>query len=291
MIDTHSPAPDSPHATTSRGWRHWTWRIVRVPVIAYLGAVLLLPWLENSLIFFPSKYPDGEWQPSGLQYEDANFAAADGVKLHGWYVPAEDPIAVVLFCHGNGGNLTHREDVMRAMQRYVGATILVFDYRGYGRSEGSPSEQGVLSDARAARAWLAQRAGIAEQDIVLMGESLGGAVAVDLAAHNGARALVLENTFTSLPDMAAVHYPWLPARWLMRSRLDSLAKISQYHGPLLMAHGDADSIVPYALGEQLFAAANEPKQWVREPGIDHNDPRSPQFYDQLRQFLAALPAR
>lgn len=290
MTTPLSPSPSTAQATKRPTWRYWVWRLVRVNLLVCLGVVLLLPWLENSLIFFPSKYPDGEWRPNGLPFEDANFAAADGVKLHGWYVPAEDPIAVVLFCHGNGGNLTHREDVMRAMQRYVGATILVFDYRGYGRSEGKPSERGVLSDARAARAWLAQRAGIPEQDIVLMGESLGGAVAVDLAAHDGARALVLEDTFTSLPDMAAVHYPWLPARWLMRSRLDSLAKISQYHGPLLMAHGDADSIVPYALGEKLFAAANEHKQWIREPGYDHNDPRSTEFLDQLKKFLSALPA-
>lgn len=289
---TASPAP-SPSTTATakpRTWRYWVWRLVRFVLLFYVGAVLLLLGFENSLVFFPTKYPGGEWQPHGFQPEDAYFTAADGTKLHGWYVPVEDPVAVVLFCHGNGGNLTHREDLMWAMQRYVGASVLVFDYRGYGRSEGSPSEQGVLSDARAARAWLAQRTGIAEKDVVLMGESLGGAVAVDLAANDGARALVLEDTFSSLPDVAAVHYPWLPVRWLMRSRLDSLAKISKYHGPLLMVHGDADSIVPYALGEKLFAAANEPKQWIREPDYDHNDPRSTEFLDQLKKFLSALPA-
>jgi fermentation-respiration switch protein FrsA (DUF1100 family) len=285
---------DDPQAKPAKGWWRtpiwpklaWTlWRVMRAFLVAYLVVLLVFLWLENSLIFFPTKYPGGDWNPAGLAFEDAKFRAADGTKLHGWYVPAEDPIAVVLFCHGNGGNLTHRSDLMEMLARQMNVSVLVFDYRGYGKSEGSPSEAGVLADARGARTWLAARTGLAEQDIVLMGESLGGAVAVDLAAKDGARALVLEDTFTSLPDMAALLYPWLPAKWFMRSRLDSLSLIGKYHGPLLMCHGDADDIIPHELGQRLFDAAEEPKTLLIDPGLNHNDPRTTRFYDVLGGFL------
>jgi hypothetical protein len=258
-------------------------------LVVYLLIVLLMMFMEESLLFFPSKYPDGIWQPPGLAFEDAWFTAADGVKLHGWFVPCENPRAVALFSHGNGGNLSHREDYYRALHR-LGVAVLAFDYRGYGRSEGSPSEAGIMADARAARTWLAKRAGIAENEIVLMGESLGGAVAVQLASEAPARALNLESTFSSAPDVAAFHYPWLPIKQLMRTRLDSASLIGKYHGPLLQVHGDADTIVPFALGQKLFAAANEPKQFVVIPGGDHNDPRTPQWYVALDKFLSGLPS-
>ncbi len=245
----------------------------------------MLEFLERSLIFFPTRYPDGDWSPTDFPFEDAWFAAADQTQLHGWYVPHERPRAVVLFSHGNGGNLTHRAGLLWALHERVGVSVLIYDYRGYGRSEGSPDEPGILADARAARAFLARRAGVAESDIVQMGESLGGAVAVDLAARDGARALIVEGTFTSLPDVATVHYPWLPAGRLMRTRLDSLSKIGQYHGPLLMIHADADTIIPYALGRRLFEAANEPKQFITLVGRDHNDPWPLECFDSIREFL------
>ena len=283
-----TPGPAATEARPRRSRGRFLWRVVRFPLVVYVLVVLGAMWGENRLIFVPFDWTVGDWQPEGLVFEDAEFQAADGTKLHGWYVPAENPSAVVLFCHGNAGNITHRIDLMGAMQKHVGASVLVFDYRGFGRSEGSPDEPGVLQDARAARQWLSERTGVAEQDIVLMGESLGGGVAVDLAAKDGARGLILEDTFTSLPDMAAYHYWWLPARWLMRSRLDSLAQIGQYRGPLLMAHGDADTIVPIEYAERLFAAANEPKQFLVERGADHNDPRSARYYRELKSFLESL---
>jgi uncharacterized protein len=253
----------------------------------YLLVVLLMLVMENSLIYFPSVYPDGFWNPPGLNFEDAWFEAPDGTKLHGWYVPHEKPRAVVLFAHGNAGNLSHRYELLESLHE-LGVSVMIFDYRGYGRSEGSPSEAGILADARAARRWLAERAGVKESDIVLMGESLGGGVMVDLAATDGARALVLENTFTSLPDVAAYHYPWLPVKLLMRTRLNSADKIARYHGPLLQAHGDADTIIPFEIGRRLFEAAGEPKEFVVIPGGDHNDPRTEQFFAALDRFLARL---
>jgi fermentation-respiration switch protein FrsA (DUF1100 family) len=262
--------------------------------VALLTALVVLGvmmFFENSLIYFPVVYPEGDWNPRGLPVEDAWFQAADGIRVHGWYLPKQNARAAVLFCHGNGGNLTHRVDTLAMLHRRVGVSVLIFDYRGYGRSEGHPDEAGVLADARAARAWLADRENIRPADVVLMGESLGGAVAVDLAARDGARALVLESTFSSLPDVAAYHYTWLPVRWAMRTQFDSVAKIGNYHGPLLQAHGDADTIVPLRFGRRLFEAAAEPKQFLLLPGHDHNDSMPPQFYDALAALLNGLPPR
>lgn len=251
------------------------------------------PSWEESLLFHPARYPDGDWHPPGVEFEDAWFTSVDGVRLHGWYVPHPNPRAVVLFCHGNAGNLTDRAATLRLLHDRVGVSVMIFDYRGYGRSEGTPSEAGILADGRAARAWLARRVNIPESEIVLMGRSLGGAVAVDLAADGGARALVLESTFSSVPDVAAAHVPVLPAsvvpaRLLMRTRLDSAAKIGRYRGPLLESHGDADTVVPYKLGRRLFEAANEPKRFITLPGADHNDPPPTAYYQTLAAFLAGL---
>lgn len=145
-----------------------------------------------------------------------------------------------------------------------------------------------MLDARAARRWLADRTDINETDIVLWGESLGGGVMVDLASLDGARGLVLERTFTSLPEVGALSFPFLPVRLLMRNRLDSLSKITAYRGPLLICHGDVDSIIPCELGRRLFAAANEPKQFVQLPGIDHNDPLPEAWDDALDAFFDSL---
>jgi hypothetical protein len=255
----------------------------------YLLVLGMMMAFEDSLIFIPSVYPDGYWQPLGLKIEDAWFTASDGTRLHGWYVSHTEPRAIVLFAHGNAGNVSHRADILDLLVNRLAVSVLAFDYRGYGRSEGRPSEAGVLADARAARTWLAERAGVSERQIVLMGESLGGGVMVDLAAKDGARGLILENTFSSLPDVAAFHYPWLPVKMLMRTQLNSAKEIRDYHGPLLQVHGDADTIVPLALAERLYDAANPPKQFVLIRGGDHNDPRTPALVQAIDQFLAELP--
>jgi fermentation-respiration switch protein FrsA (DUF1100 family) len=264
-------------------------RVVRISLVAYLLIVLLAMVFEDQLIFFPGKYPQGDWNPRGLGQEDARFQAADGVKLHGWYVPHKNPRAFILFCHGNAGNVTNRAMILRNLRDVVGASVFIFDYRGYGRSEGKPNEVGILADARAARRWLAARAKIAEKQIILMGESLGGAVAVDLAAEGGARALILESTFSSLPEVAAYHFPWLPAGWLLHTRLNSAERIKAYHGPLLQSHGDNDHTVPDKFGRRLFAAANEPKEFLTIRGADHNDPRDRAYYEKVAAFVKKLP--
>jgi fermentation-respiration switch protein FrsA (DUF1100 family) len=177
---------------------------------------------------------------------------------------------VVLFCHGNAGNITYLASMLDGLRRYRGVSVLAFDYRGYGRSAGRPTEQGLLQDARAARRWLAKRARVGEDEIVLMGQSLGGAVAIDLAA-DGARGLILASTFSSFPEVAQSHVI-VPVKSLTTIEFNSLEKIRQYPGPVLISHGDADEVVPFPQGQALYETAPGPKSFVRIPRGRHNDP-------------------
>jgi len=264
-------------------------RVGRAGLVIYLTVLLVLMLLENKMIYFPAKYPIGNWEPVDLPVEDAHFTATDGTQLHGWFHEHPHPRGYALFAHGNAGNITGRAELLRVWADRLRVSMLVFDYRGYGRSSGSPSEIGIIQDARAARSWLAQRAGIEESNVILVGRSLGGAVVVDLAASDGARALILESTFTSMPELAAVHYPWLPVRRFMRTRLNSLDIIGDYDGPVLISHGDADQIVPFELGRELYEAVlSQMKQFLTIDGGDHNDPQPGWYYDQLDAFLDRL---
>ena len=246
--------------------------------------------IEDAIVFRPRAYPHGDWTPEP-RTEDVWFDSTDGVRLNGWFAEPEgnQPRAVVLFTHGNGGNVAEQRQVIRLLRDQLNASVLVFDYRGYGRSGGIPTEAGLLDDARAARHWLAKRTGVRESDIVLVGHSLGGAVAVDLAAKDGARGLVLECTFSSLPDVATSQFPLFPYRSTMKLHFDSIAKIPAYRGPLLQVHGDGDRIVPEDVGRKLFAAANEPKTFITVPGGSHNDYYSRDYIGALDRFLGSLP--
>jgi fermentation-respiration switch protein FrsA (DUF1100 family) len=259
------------------------WRFTRVGLLVVLCMMLF----ERPLVF-PAPH-GGDWNPTRFAYEDARFASADGTNLHGWFFEQPGAREVVLYAHGNGENVAYVGPWMDRMRRDLGVSIFVFDYRGYGQSEGLPDEAGIIADARAARAWLAQRTGKAESEIVLFGRSLGGAVLVELAAHEGARALILQSTFSSLPEVAAYHYRWLPVRWLMRTRLNAAAKIGSYSGPLLQTHGSDDSVVPIEFGRKLFEAATTPdKQFVELPGYDHNDADWSATLPVVQRFLARL---
>jgi fermentation-respiration switch protein FrsA (DUF1100 family) len=239
--------------------------------------------LEHHILYQPSGPPPDAFQAEGLTKEDVWFETADRVKLHAWYCPVENPVAVVLFSHGNGGNLTHRAERLRLLTRRLGVTVLAFDYRGYGRSEGDPSEAGLYADARAARKFLAAKAGVPESAIVLYGQSLGGAVAVDLAAADGARGLILESSFTKLADVANRKFPLTPPGKILKNQFASIEKLPAYRGPLLVLHGEQDSLVPIAQGKALYAAANGPKSFVAIPGADHN-------WDPTLEVIAALDA-
>ena len=255
---------------------------------APLGKMSPLRPVEQAYVFQPAKYPKGQWSPRDINIENAWFQAADGTKLHGWFVAHPDPRGVALVCHGNAGNVTLMAESLQILSTRHRLSVMSFDYRGYGRSEGKPTEEGILQDGRAARAWLAERTSTPESDIILMGQSLGGAVAIDMAASDGARGLVLVSTFTSLPDVGAKHVPILLPHWNMTLRLDSLSKIRNYSGPVLISHGDEDEVIPFSHGEELYAAAPGPKQFFRDLGARHNDPRSEDYRRVLEEFLISL---
>jgi fermentation-respiration switch protein FrsA (DUF1100 family) len=197
-------------------------------------------------------------------------------------------VAAVLFCHGNAGNLSDRRLLVEHLQTQHRVSVFIFDYRGYGRSEGAASVKGALWDASAARMELARLAGVDTGDVVLMGRSLGAAIAIQLAAQEAPRGLIAESPFASLRDVAAYHYPALA--WLVPAeKLNSRAAIKRYQGPYLQSHGTADTIVPFASGQKLFDAANEPKRLIRIPHANHNDPQPPEYYQALDEFLSTLP--
>ncbi|MCP4047209.1 MAG: alpha/beta hydrolase, partial [Gammaproteobacteria bacterium] len=189
-------------------------------------------------------------------------------RLHGWYVPTEQARATVLFLHGNAGNISHRLDSI-AIFRELGLDVLIIDYGGYGQSEGKPSEKGTYLDARAAWEYLLSERQLAADEIVIFGRSLGGAVASNLAAQTTPAAVILESTFTSAPDMAHRLYPFLPARLLTRMKYSAKENVKSLSSPLLVAHSEQDEIIPYDMGESIFAAAPEPKQMLVLTG-DHN---------------------
>lgn len=250
------------------------------------------PTIDEAFIFQPAGPGLGEWEPAGLDYQNVSIDSTDGVTLHGWYCPVKNPLAVVLYLHGNAGNITHRAATLRYLQNRVNVSVLIFDYRGYGKSTGIPDAYptvaGVVQDARAARTALSQRAGLPESNIVLLGRSLGGAIAIQLAAESPCRGLILESTFSSFKEIADYHAPQLA--WMVPpEKLNSVVRITRYHGPVLMSHGDRDRVVPFRFGLALFEAANKPKQFFRVQGGGHNT-RSPDRYFQVaKEFLRTLP--
>jgi fermentation-respiration switch protein FrsA (DUF1100 family) len=255
----------------------------------YAGVIVVLMALENSLVYHPVMASQDWALPPNSRVRDVELHTSDGTLIHAWWCPVEGARGAVLYCHGNAGNLSHRAESIAAINRVVGEAVLIFDYPGYGKSGGRPSEAGCYAAAEAAYDWLVERQKIPPERIVLYGGSLGGGVAVDLASRRPHRALVLVKTFTSLPDVGRKQFPWLPVRWLMRNRFDNLAKIGHCRRPVFITHGTADRVVPYELGRRLFAAANEPKEFLHIDGGDHNE-MSPDFYVAVRQFLAKIEA-
>lgn len=239
--------------------------------LAYGGLAALLFLAQDKLAYYPQIGREIQATPTdhGLGYEPFTLATPDGETLDAWFVPAQPSRGVVLFLHGNAGNLSHRIDSI-AMFHRLGYSVLIFDYRGYGRSSGKPSEAGLYQDAQTAWDHLARTRGIAPGRIVLFGESLGGALAARLAARETPGALVLASSFTSAPQLAADLYPWLPVKWLLRLRYDTLAALSQVRCPVLVAHSPDDEIVPFRHGQALFDAAPQPKVLLTLAG-GHND--------------------
>jgi len=264
------------------------WRAVRFGVLFAVGLGLSFMWFEKKFIYFPVRYPEGLWNPPepiaaegqvAAHVEDCWLTTSDGLKLHGWFctprrktskawqpVPAE---ITLLWFHGNGGNLSHRYEMIQTLIP-IPVNALILDYRGYGRSEGRPGERGLYEDARTAWNFLTRERNIAPDRIVLLGNSLGGAIAIHLATEVKPAGLIVQSSFTSIPEMASEVMPFVP-RFLIRTRMNSIDRVPSIRCPKLFIHSPADDVVPYTLGRRLFEAAAEPKQFYKVENARHNE--------------------
>jgi uncharacterized protein len=259
--------------------------------LGYAGLVLMLLLIENRLVF-PATTAQQHWQDApSPDIQDVHLTCADGTRIHAWWCPCPGSDQALLYLHGNGGNLSHRGGSIIKLRDILQASTLIIDYPGYGKSAGTPTEQGCYQAADAAYDWLTQEKKIAPTKILLYGASLGGGVAVELASRKDHRALILVKTFTSMPAVASDIYWWLPVpiHALMNNRFDNISKLPSCRRPVFIGHGTDDTMIRYAHGEKLYQAANEPKRLLPMPGTDHNDKLPGEFFTSLKEFLQQHP--
>ena len=247
--------------------------------------------LEKRFIFFPDKTiveTPREW---GMAHEEVYFDTEDGLRLNGWWIPGAGSPVTLLWFHGNAGNISHRLENIKLRHDRLGINLFIFDYREYGRSEGEVSEEGTYRDGSAAVRYLRTRSDLDPARIVFLGESLGSAVAVEMAIRHGCAGLVLESPFLSIPEMARVSFPFLPLGPFLRTTYDTLSKIGKVRAPVLIVHGEDDEIVPLQHGRRLFEAAPEPKEFYIVKGAHHNDlylVGGTAYLEALGRFLGRL---
>ena len=247
--------------------------------------------LDRFFVYHPDPWKDQDWKArSGLPLEDIWFQSGDGTKLFGWYVESDPTSVVMLWCHGNAGNIINRLENMRELHR-IGLSVFIFDYRGYGRSQGSPSEEGLYHDALGAHDYLTRNRMIPPERIVLFGRSLGAAVAGELAVQKPAAGLILESSFPSIGAVAKFHYGGLPLHWLLGAEFSLIDRLPQLSLPKLIIHGDQDDIIPLELGRQVFEAAKPPKFFYAIPGADHNNTYlvgGAAYFRRLAEFIESV---
>lgn len=240
--------------------------------LGYLVIVALLFFGQSKLLYLPG-IPGRSLAATpaslGLSYKDVHLRTADDVQLHAWWIPAPHPRGVLLFCHGNAGNISHRLESIKIFYE-LDLSVLIFDYRGYGRSEGKPSESGTYQDAEAAWRFLVERQGIAPERIILFGRSLGGSIAAWLGSRHPTGALIIESSFVSIPEIAAHHYSVFPVRWLARLSYETGEYLQAAKSPVLVIHSRSDEIIPFAHGQALYDAAPSPKRLLEIEG-GHNE--------------------
>jgi uncharacterized protein len=257
--------------------------------VSVLALILSAGWLfyqQPAMIFFPSNSLIETPTDWGLQYEDTTLETADGIRLHGWFIPRQGASRVLLFFHGNAGNISHRRESVMIFHR-LGLNVFIFDYRGYGTSQGKPSESGLYKDAMVAWQYLLQEKAISKRQIILFGRSLGGSVAVNLAAQVQPGALILESTFSSAKDMANVVAPIMSRIVPLRFEFNAVKHIKKVTSPVLVVHSTEDDLIPFRLGEKVYQAASQPKSLVKIRG-DHNSGfllSQPAYEQALGKFL------
>jgi uncharacterized protein len=242
---------------------------VVVVFVAYLGLGVILYLMQPQFLYIPLQEVTYTPDELGLDFEDVVFQSSDGVKLTGWYVPANNSNLTILFCHGNGGNMMHNLDSINIFYN-LGLNCFIFDYRGYGKSEGKPSEEGTYLDARAAYDWLVNVKKLSPSNIIIFGRSLGGSIAAQLASKAAAKSLIVESTFTSYADIGKKFYPYMPVRRFARFRYNTIDYIKKVHCPVMIIHSRDDEIVPFEFGLEMYKASNEPNEFVEIFG-SHND--------------------
>jgi fermentation-respiration switch protein FrsA (DUF1100 family) len=256
---------------------------------AYLFACALVFVFQPRLVFFPDRQVTLSPKHIGLDYEDVFFKTEDNVRLHGWFVPVEGAEDVLLFLHGNAGNISHRLDSIRIFCS-MGLSVFIIDYRGYGRSAGRIGEEGSYRDARAAHRYLTEERQIDPANIIYFGRSLGAAVAIELATRQSPKALIAESCFTSIPDVGRGVYPWFPVRLLARIRYNSMPRVAAISCPKLFVHSRDDELLPFNLAERLYDASADPKTFLAIQG-DHNTgflTSGTMYIDGLIGFLGSL---
>lgn len=249
--------------------------VAAAAILFLAGGQLMLSALERQLIYFPTKVRADAPVPrlgGGIDVEEVWLESGDGVRIHGIYAGRADAIADLLFFHGNAGNLYDRLDNV-ALLVESGFNVLIMDYRGYGKSEGTPSERALYEDGLLAYRYLINERGVDARRLVLFGRSLGSTVAIELGSREDVGAVIAESAFTSARELARIHYGWLPGILLrsMTHEFDSISKVSRLGAPALFVHGSADSIVPVDMGRRLYEASLEPKEWYEIVGAGHND--------------------
>ena len=262
--------------------------------LAVLLLFIMLRWFEHSQVYHPDKAFENQPGELGRPFEDVYFDAADGTRLNGWFYPAETNSPrrhlVVAYCHGNAGNISHRLEVCKTLLR-SGVAVFLFDYRGYGKSAGRPSEEGTYLDAQAAHQWLVRK-GFAATNIIAFGESLGGGIASELSLRVPLAGLVLQSTFSCVPDIGGELFPWLPVKWLCTIKYDTCKKLPRLKLPVLVMHSREDRLIGFQHATRNFAVANEPKLLWELSG-DHNDSVGDpdNFLKGFEQFLGLIADR
>ena len=243
--------------------------IVAVLFTAYWGLGLILYFRQPAFLYGPVREISCTPDELGLDFEEVAFKSDDGLKLGGWFIPADDSELTVLFCHGNGGNMMHRLDSINIFYN-LGLNCFIFDYRGYGSSQGKPSEEGTYLDVKAAYKWLTEEKKTSPDNIIIFGRSLGASIAAQLASNAQARALIIESAFTSYVDIGRKFYPYMPVRWFARFSYKTIDYVKSVHCPVMIIHSRNDEVIPFEFGLELYEAANEPKEFVEISG-GHND--------------------